>query len=123
MNSVTWWTFGDKNTQIAGSILSIKNRQKTRARLDYFLISKNSTEIIKTSEPTCEEYAEAEFDISNTLLHDIILLEVRAFVMKYEATKRRREKGKNNLESKIDKIQNSLVEEDIEQLNNMKMEL
>ena len=49
------------------------------------------------SEPTREEYAEAEFDISKTLLHDVILLEVRAFVMKYQANKKRMEKEKTNL--------------------------
>ena len=60
------------------------------------------------SEPTQEEYAEAEFDISNTLLHDVILLEVRVFVMKFQANKRRMEKEKTNLlESEIDKLQNS----------------
>ena len=65
-----------------------------------------------TSEPTCEEYADAEFDIINTLLHDVILLEVRAFAMKYKAIKRRKEKEKNsNLESEIDKLQNSQIEE------------
>ena len=77
-----------------------------------------------TSEPTHEEYADAEFDISNTLLHDVILLEVRAFVMKYKATKKRKEKERtNNLESEIDELQNSQAEEDIERVNNMKKEL
>ena len=67
------------------------------------------------SEPTREEYAEAEFDISKTPLHDVILLEVRAFVIMYQANKRRIEKEKTNLlESKIDKLQNSQEEEDIE---------
>ena len=76
------------------------------------------------SEPTREEYADAEFDISNTLLHDVILLEVRAFVMKYQVNKRRKEKERtDSLESEIDKLQNSQVEEDIEHVNNMKKEL
>ena len=47
-----------------------------------------------TSELTCEEYSDAEFDISNSLLHDVILLEVRSFVMRYKAIKRRKEKEK-----------------------------
>ena len=73
------------------------------------------------SEPTCEQYADTNFNISNSLLHDVILLEVRAFVMKYEATKKRKEKERtNNLESKIDKLQNSQAEEDIKRVNNMK---
>ena len=76
------------------------------------------------SEPTREEYADAEYDISNTLLHDVILLEVRAFVMKYQANKRRKEKEKtDNLESEIDRLQNSQDEDDIERVNNMKKEL
>ena len=67
------------------------------------------------SEPTREEYADAEYDISNALLHDVILLEGRAFLMKYQANKRRKEKEKtNNLESEIDRLQNSQVEEDKE---------
>ena len=47
-----------------------------------------------TSEPTNEQYADASFDISNSLLHDVILLEVKAFVMKFEATKKRKVKEK-----------------------------
>ena len=46
--------------------------------------------IKKNSEPTQEEYAEAEFDISKTLLHDVVLMEVRSYVMKYQANKRRK---------------------------------
>ena len=77
-----------------------------------------------TSEPTCEEYVEAEFDICKTLLHDVILLEVRVFVMKYQAGKRKKEKEETNkLESEIDRLQNSQDEEDMEWVNNMKKEL
>ena len=44
--------------------------------------------------------------------------------MKYEATKKRKEKERtNNLESEIDKLQNSQAEEDLERVNNMKKEL
>ena len=45
-----------------------------------------------TSEPSKEQFADASFDISNSLLHDVILLEVRAFVMKFETMKKRKEK-------------------------------
>ena len=77
-----------------------------------------------TSEPTPKEYADAEFDISNTILHNVILLEVRAFVMKYQAIKRRKEKEETSkLESEIDRLQNSQDEEDIEQVRKMKKEL
>ena len=76
------------------------------------------------SEPTREEYAEAEFNISKTLLHDVVLMELRAYVMKYQANKRRKEKEKTSLlESEIDKLQNSQEEKDIECVNNMKKEL
>ena len=61
-----------------------------------------------TSEPANEQYADAIFDISNSLLHDVILLEVRAFVMKFEAMKKRIAKEKmSGLKSEIDKLQNS----------------
>ena len=76
------------------------------------------------SEPTCEQYADTNFYISNSLLHDVILLEVRAFVMKYEATKKRKEKERmSNLEREIDKLQKPQAEEDIKRVNNMKEEL
>ena len=76
------------------------------------------------SEPTCEQYADANFDISNSFIHDVILLEVRAFVMKYEASKKRKEKERmSNLESEIYMLQNSQAEEDIKRVNNMKEEL
>ena len=52
------------------------------------------------------------------------MLEFRAFVIKYKATKKKKEKERtNNLESEIDKLQNSQAEEDIEWVNNMKKEL
>ena len=65
----------------------------------------------RTYEPTNEQYASAKFDIGFSLLHDVILLEVRAFVMKYEAIKKRKSKEKI-MESEIDKLQNSVKEED-----------
>ena len=61
-----------------------------------------------TSELTTEQYADANFYISNSLLHDVILLEVRAFVMKFEAAKQRKAKERTSkLESEIDKLQYS----------------
>ena len=69
---------------------------------------------IMTSEPTNVQYADASFDISNSLLHDVILLEVRPFVMKFEAAKKRKANERtSNLESEIDKLQDSQEEEDI----------
>ena len=76
------------------------------------------------SELITEQYADANFDISNLLLHNVILLEVRAFVMKFEATKKRKAKERmSNLVSEIDKLQNFKEEEDIKRVNNMKEEL
>ena len=64
-----------------------------------------------TSEPSNEQYADVSFDISNSLLHDVILLEVRAFVIKFEAMKKRKAMEKmSGLESEIDKLQNSQEE-------------
>ena len=40
-------------------------------------------------EPTNDQYTSAEFYISYSLLHNIVLMEVRSFVMKYKAKKRR----------------------------------
>ena len=75
-------------------------------------------------EPTNEQYASAEYDISNSLLHDIVLMEVRSFVMKYEAMKRSesREK-KDTIEGEIDKIQNSACKNDRTCLDDLKEEL
>ena len=57
-----------------------------------------------TFEPTNEQYTSLSFDIGCSLLHDGILLEVRAFVIKYKAMKKRKAMEKiNNLESEIDK--------------------
>ena len=71
-----------------------------------------------------EEFADAEFDISKTLLHDVILMEVRSFTMKYQAGERRKEKEKmEKIESEIDSIQNSTNEKDVERVNILKEEL
>ena len=42
-----------------------------------------------TCESTSHQYASAKFDIGFSLPHDVILMEVRSFVMKYETKKRR----------------------------------
>ena len=71
-----------------------------------------------------EDFAEAEFDISKTLLHDVILMEVRSYVMKYQAGERRKEKEKmRKLESEIDSIQNSMEKDKVERVNILKEEL
>ena len=61
-----------------------------------------------TFEPTNEQYVSAKFDIVFSLLHDVILMEVRSFVMKYEAKKERKSREKiDELESEFDKELNS----------------
>ena len=75
-------------------------------------------------ELTAKQYAEAESDISYTLLHDVILLEARSFAMKYQAGKEREEiKKKEEIESEIDRLQNSDKENDIERVNVLKEEV
>ena len=77
-----------------------------------------------TSELTNEQYDSTKFDIGFSLLQDVILLEVRAFIMKYKAMKRRNTKEKiSNLESEIDKLQNSPNEEDRALVENLKEDL
>ena len=77
-----------------------------------------------TIEPTNEQYASVSFNIGCSLLHDVILLEVRAYVMKYKAMKKRKAKEKiNNLESEINKLQNSSDEEDRKRVESLKEEL
>ena len=77
-----------------------------------------------TFEPTNKQYASLSFDIGFSLLHDVILLELRAYVMKYKAMKKRKAKEKvNNLESEIHKFQNSNDEEDRKRVDSLKEEL
>ena len=65
--------------------------------------------------------AKADFSISHTLLHDVILMEVRAYAMLFAANKKREEQRiKKAMEEKVDKIQNSLEEDDIEELEILK---
>ena len=57
---------------------------------------------------TAEQCATAEFNISNTVLHDVILMDVHAYTMKFVAEiKRKRQHERNTLEARIDQIQNS----------------
>ena len=64
------------------------------------------------------------FDIGCSLLHNVILLKVKAYIMKYKAMMKRKAKEKiNNLESEIDKLQNSNDEEDMKRVESLKEEL
>ena len=83
-----------------------------------------SEELKNIIEPTNEQYCDAKPDISYTLLHDVILMEVRSMTFKYEASKKR-EKGKQRtrIEKRIDEIHNSNREEDNLELETCKTEL
>ena len=76
-----------------------------------------------THELSCETFGSAKYDISYILLHDVLLMEARSFVMKYEAARNRRINGrKREIESEIDKIQNSLEDKDVERVEVLKTE-
>ena len=58
------------------------------------------------------------------MLHDVILMEARSYIMKYEAIKRRKKnEEKDRLEGKIDKIQNTAKAEEIGKLDELEEEL
>ena len=52
--------------------------------------SKHLRQLKLHDSPSNEQYCNAPFDISFTLLHDVTLMEARSFTMKYEALKRKR---------------------------------
>ena len=83
-----------------------------------------SEELKNIVEPTNEQYCEANADISNTLLHDVILMEVRSMTLNYEAGKKRENcEQMARIEKRIDEIQNSNREEDNLELEKCKKEL
>ena len=54
-------------------------------------------------------------------MHDVVLMEVRSYTMKYQADEKRKEKEKmEKIGSEIDSIQNSMDEKDIERINLLK---
>ena len=76
-----------------------------------------------TQELSCEQFGSAKYDISYILLHDVLLMESRSFVMKYQATKNRKNNGRKcEIESEIDKIQNSPEDKYIEIVEILKNE-
>ena len=80
-------------------------------------------ELQMTQELSCEQFGSAKYDISYILLHDVLLMEALSFVIKYQAAKNRKSNGrKNEIESEIDKIQNSPKEKDIERVETLKNE-
>ena len=49
-----------------------------------------------TQELSCEQFGSAKYDISYILLHDVLLMESRSFVMKYQAAKNRKINGRKS---------------------------
>ena len=43
------------------------------------------SELRNCENPSMDTYAQATFDISHTLLHDVILMEARAYTLKFRA--------------------------------------
>ena len=75
-------------------------------------------------EPSNEQYCEAKVDISITLLHDVIVMEVRSMTLKYEAGKKRENcEQMARIEKRIDEIHNSNKEKDNLELDKCKKEL
>ena len=71
--------------------------------------------------PNAKQFAYATFQINHTLLHDVILMEARAFTIKYTAKKRIEANFiKNSLHIKIQEIQDSPDEDNYKRLKNLK---
>ena len=80
-----------------------------------------SSRLNKIHNPSAEQCTTAEFDMSYTLLHDVILMEVRAYTMKFVAEQKREEQQmKRTLEERIDKIQNSVGIDDSDEMEELK---
>ena len=77
-----------------------------------------------STDPSNEQYCNAPFDINYSLLHNVVLMEVRSYTTNYEAIKRRKKsEEKDRLENEIDKIQNTAKDEEIKKLEELKEEL
>ena len=71
-----------------------------------------------------QEQALSPFLISNTLLHDVLLLESRSHTLKYAANQKRKLlKKTEELNKKIDEKAGSIKPEDIEMVNFLKLEV
>ena len=80
-----------------------------------------STKLKELNNPTVEQCTMDDFDINYMLLHDVILMDVQAYTIKFvEKKKQEEQKTKRKLEEKIDKIQDTTDEDDIEELETLK---
>ena len=78
--------------------------------------------VVKNIEtPTAEQYSNFTFNINNTLLHDVIIMEARAFALKFTERKRKEDNlMKDILKHKIEKIQDTVDQDDVEKLKDLK---
>ena len=76
-----------------------------------------SEDLSNIENQTVEQCANANFSISYMLLHEVILMEARVFLMEFTVKKKKEDiRMKTVLEKKIDKIHNSTDEDDIQEL-------
>ena len=74
--------------------------------------------------PPSQEQTLSPFLISNTLLHDVLLLESRSHTLKYASNQKRKLlKKTEELNKKIDEKAGLIEPEDIEMVNFMKLEV
>ena len=77
-----------------------------------------------SNDPPNQELALHPFLISNTLLHDMLLLESRSHTLKYAANQKKKMlRRTNELNKKIDEKADSVNPEDMEMVNLMKQEV
>ena len=87
------------------------------------VIKQYSKSNIEYNSPS-QEQTLSPFLISNTLLHDVLLLESRSHTLKYASNQKRKLlKRTEELNKKIDKKADSIDPEDIEMVNYMKLEV
>ena len=77
-----------------------------------------------SNDPPNQEPAPHPFLISNTLLHDVLLLESRSHTLKYASNQKKKMlRRTNELNKKIDEKADSVNPEDMEMVNLMKQEV
>ena len=80
-----------------------------------------SKELQNLDDPKDEDYPQARWNISPMLLHDVILMEVRSYTMKYKAFKKReKELLMIGLRAQINELQDSNELMDTEKLEVLK---
>ena len=87
-------------------------------------VIKQYSKEINSNDPPNQEPAPHPFLISNTLLHDVLLLESRSYTLKYAANQKERMlRRTKELNRRIDKKSDSVDPEDMEMVNLVKQEV